>query len=394
MHAALDAPPEAARTRPAAASPGLGQRRRDEAQVRRRRIPVRIRPANREPGQAGQGARRAGAGRRTRHARPGGQRREQEDQAPRRHRPDAQTRTTPRRPGAVAGGRRLPDLSPDGKSFVFARNHNLFLAEAGKEDAAVALSTDGVEDYSLRHRRLRPGRRQAGEWQRERQCNASRDASPVRPQPQGPRRGHLVARLEGVLRDPVRLPRGQGPLRHQLAGRPPGRRSRSTSIRCPARRRSARPSCTSTTSRPRRSPACRPKWKDESYTNVHWGKTAADLRFVRRDRLVRHLEFCTLDVLTGAVEVPDHRGVRERHPRLPAGPLPRRDRRDDLVVRADRLGPLLPLRPRRQAQERDHLGPLPGGQHRRVDAKNRLLYFTGQRPRAGREHLPTSTSTG
>ena len=33
-----------------------------------------------------------------------------------------------------------------------------------------------------------------------------------------------------------------------------------------------------------------PKWKDESYgRDVHWGKTAGELRFVRHDRLRRNV---------------------------------------------------------------------------------------------------------
>jgi len=42
-----------------------------------------------------------------------------------------------------------------------------------------------------------------------------------------------------------------------------------------------------------------PRWKDEVYSNIHWGKTNDELRFVRRDRLVRHAEFCSANVHTG-----------------------------------------------------------------------------------------------
>jgi dipeptidyl-peptidase 4 len=77
-----------------------------------------------------------------------------------------------------------------------------------------------------------------------------------------------------------------------------------------------------------------PKWKDEGYRNVHWGKlnekevvepeedeeqdeekaddeepeekwkeTGAELRLLRRDRLLRNAEFCSIDVRTGEVTV-------------------------------------------------------------------------------------------
>lgn len=42
-----------------------------------------------------------------------------------------------------------------------------------------------------------------------------------------------------------------------------------------------------------------PKWRDEGYSNVHWGKAAEELRFIRHDRLLRHVELCGLDTATG-----------------------------------------------------------------------------------------------
>ena len=44
------------------------------------------------------------------------------------------------------------------------------------------------------------------------------------------------------------------------------------------------------------------KWKDESYSNIHWGKTSGELRFLRRDRLIRHVELCAMNVDTGEVK--------------------------------------------------------------------------------------------
>jgi dipeptidyl aminopeptidase/acylaminoacyl peptidase len=42
-----------------------------------------------------------------------------------------------------------------------------------------------------------------------------------------------------------------------------------------------------------------PKWKDERYSDLRWGKTTGDLRFIRRDRLRRNIEVCSLDVFAG-----------------------------------------------------------------------------------------------
>ena len=53
---------------------------------------------------------------------------------------------------AAGPGRNVRDyknVSPDKKSFLFVKKFNLYLAETDKEDAAVALTTDGIEDYSF-----------------------------------------------------------------------------------------------------------------------------------------------------------------------------------------------------------------------------------------------------
>jgi hypothetical protein len=43
----------------------------------------------------------------------------------------------------------------------------------------------------------------------------------------------------------------------------------------------------------------KPKWKDESHPNIHWGKASDELRFLRRARLQRNVEFCTVNPKTG-----------------------------------------------------------------------------------------------
>jgi dipeptidyl aminopeptidase/acylaminoacyl peptidase len=45
-----------------------------------------------------------------------------------------------------------------------------------------------------------------------------------------------------------------------------------------------------------------PKWKDEMYSDLKWGKTQEDLRFIRRDRLLRHLEICRMNAASGEVK--------------------------------------------------------------------------------------------
>src|SRR5205085_10485443 len=44
----------------------------------------------------------------------------------------------------------------------------------------------------------------------------------------------------------------------------------------------------------------KPKFKDERYSGIAWGKTPGELRIIRRDRLQRNLEVCRIDAATGA----------------------------------------------------------------------------------------------
>ena len=131
-----------------------------------------------------------------------------------------------------------------------------------------------------------------------------------------------------------------------------GRRSRSTSTPCPAKKLFAGWSYLFASAPGHKKLIhIQPKWKDESLQQHPLGQDADDLRFVRRDRPAPPPRVLHGQRPHRRVQVPDGRRVRERQRQRAAGPLPRRDRRDDLVVGADRLGPLLPLRPRRQAQE-------------------------------------------
>lgn len=42
-----------------------------------------------------------------------------------------------------------------------------------------------------------------------------------------------------------------------------------------------------------------PKWVDESFSDINWGKDGDEIRFLRRDRLLRGVEYCLLDPKTG-----------------------------------------------------------------------------------------------
>ena len=265
------------------------------------------------------------------------------------------------------------NYAPDKKKYVYAFKYNLYLCEEGQpEEKAAQLSTDGVEDYVF------AGGFGGGFGGRGK--GSAREPKRATPPTDRKTRAerHLVDRLEGVLRHPHRQPRREGPVPRRLH-RQPAAEARAVQVPDARRgRRSASPNSTSATSRRRRSPRSTPKWKDERYSDLRWGKSPGELRFIRRDRLQRNLEVCSFDVFTGTCKCLFGEAFDAAYLDMQAAALPRGERRDDLVVGAHRLGPLLPLRPRRHVQERrSRRGAWRASRIVEVDAKNGFVYLVG-----------------
>ncbi len=175
--------------------------------------------------------------------------------------------------GATAGqpGDGYRAFSPDRKFFVFAQKHNLYLAAADKEKEAVQLSKDGVEDYSFGGGNTDTKARPFVTW--------SPDSKAFYVRRQDSRNVKELYLVSALSTPRPTLEKYKYPMPGEEAIR------RSELFICtPADKKFAK---------------IEQKWKDESFGNVHWGKTAEDLRFVREDRLRRHLEFCSLDVPKG-----------------------------------------------------------------------------------------------
>ncbi len=201
-------------------------------------------------------------------------------------------------------------FAPDRKAYVFVRNHNLCLLETGdksfdslmlpawpadfagvmgqlwnvtkgptwlRETKATQLSTDGVEDYSFGAMGTFGAGMDDGigrprvEWSRD-----SKSFYATRVDARGVQELFLVNSL--ATPRPT-LEKYKYPMPGEEAVR------KMELFVCD---RSAQKLI-----------QIKPKWKDESYSNLHWGKTSDELRFVRRDRLQRHMEFCTVNVRTG-----------------------------------------------------------------------------------------------
>ncbi|HEX5271629.1 MAG TPA: DPP IV N-terminal domain-containing protein [Gemmataceae bacterium] len=172
------------------------------------------------------------------------------------------------------GGGDFRAYSPDRKAYLYAQKHNLYLVEDGKENAPIQLSRDGTEDYSFggtnEDRKVRP----AVTWSPD-----SKAFTATRADSRGVKDLFLV--------NPLAQPRPELEKYHYAM---PGEDAVQKSELYVGDR--AGKKCARVT----------PKWKDEAYSDLKWGKTVEDLRFVRRDRLLRHLEICRMNAATGEVK--------------------------------------------------------------------------------------------
>jgi dipeptidyl aminopeptidase/acylaminoacyl peptidase len=120
-----------------------------------------------------------------------------------------------------------------------------------------------------------------------------------------------------------------------------------------------------------------PKWKDENYQNLHFGKNGGDeLRFVRRDRLLRHIEFCSLNVATGEAKCLIGEGFENAN--ILATQYRYLDDTDEMIWWSERSGWGHFYLYDRNGTLKNAItsGPYRTSRIVDVDAKNRMLYFT------------------
>jgi dipeptidyl-peptidase-4 len=260
-----------------------------------------------------------------------------------------------RRQDAASSSRDHRNFAPDGKVFVFAKRHNLYLAEAGKENEAVQLSTDGIEDFSF------------GGGDDDRKVHAavtwSKDSTVfyvLRRDMRGVKELYVV----NSLAEPrPTLEKYKYPM--------PG----EDAIRKTELFLFSRDSNTLT--------RIEPKWRDESYSDLHWNKDSTELRFVRRDRLQRHIEFCTLNLASGKAkcllaEGFDNAGIIVQ----PARYL---DDTKEMIWWSERSGWAHFYLYDRDGKLKNAItsGCFRASRIEAVDAKNRVLYFHGNGREAG-----------
>src|SRR5262245_19733339 len=215
----------------------------------------------------------------------------------------------PRGPGADYRA-----FSPDRKVYVFIKKYNLYLAEEGKEKDAIQITTDGTEDYGFtarggfggqqqqQQRQQQQNQQQQGQQQTgQQQSQQQRTTAATPPDPDRPTRPNVFwspdSKSFAIQRSDSRGVQELFLVNSLAEPRPtlekykypmPGEEAvRKTELWVYQRepKKFTRMDC---------------KFKDESYSDIHWPKATPDeLRFVRRDRLRRTAEACTVKPASG-----------------------------------------------------------------------------------------------
>jgi dipeptidyl aminopeptidase/acylaminoacyl peptidase len=291
-------------------------------------------------------------------------------------------------PGAGLGPQDYRAFSPDRKAYVFVRNSNLYLLDTAapvsravmlppwptdlagalarawsmtrgttwlRESQATQLSTDGAEDYSFG--RMATFGQGMDDQVTPPQVEWSADSKAfyaTRVDARGVQELYLV--------NPITLPR---PTLEKYKYPMPGEE---------AARRMELFVCDRTS---RKLVRIAPKWKDEVYSNIHWGKTTDEVRFVRRDRLVRHAELCTANVHTGETKCLVLEGYENADVRMQ--PVHYIDESNEMIWWSERSGWGHFYLYDRNGTYKNAItsGLFRADRVVAVDAKNRLLYFTG-----------------
>jgi dipeptidyl aminopeptidase/acylaminoacyl peptidase len=289
-------------------------------------------------------------------------------------------------PGGGRGGQDYRAFSPDRKAYAFVRNANLYLLDSDakpgrgillppwpmdlagaltqawsltrgttwlRENQATQLSTDGGEDYSF-----------------GRMATFGQGMDDQVPPPQvqwsADSKAFYATRVDArgiqelYLVNSITLPR---PTLEKYKYPMPGEAAARRMELFVCQRAS------------RKLIRIQPRWKDEVYSNIHWGKTSDELRFVRRDRLVRHAELCSANVQTGETKCLLLEGYENADVRMQ--PVQYLEESDEMVWWSERSGWAHFYLYERNGTLKNAItsGLFRADRVAAVDAKNRLLYF-------------------
>ncbi|QJX00224.1 S9 family peptidase [Frigoriglobus tundricola] len=221
------------------------------------------------------------------------------------------------------------NYSPDKKKYAYLYKHNLYLGEEGQpEDKAAPLTTDGSEEYAF------SGGAGGGFGGGKGGDTGAMGAPPSAERKTRPNvtwsadskaffatRGDSRGVKDLFLVDSISTPRPK--LEQYKYAMPAEEAVRKTELYyCDAEKKALT--------------KIAPKWKDERYSDIRWGKAPGELRFIRRDRLRRNLEVCAFDVSAGTCKCIFGEGFDSAYLDLQA---PRYvDETDELIWWSERTG--------------------------------------------------------
>lgn len=282
------------------------------------------------------------------------------------------------------GGRTFSVPAPDGKATLFTKDYDVYLGVQGKEKEAVRLTKGGTEDYAFT---LFAGGGFGGGGGGG---AFSRTGSPQRTSAWSKDSKHFYVRRQDkrnvkelFVINSLSNPRPT--LEKYLYSMPGEDAIQKGELHVGTRDGKSI----------RQVP---PKWRDEMYLAVHWGKEPGELRFLRMDRLRRNVELCAMDVEAGTCRVLLSDGFEnapvEHDPSLQPGRMPTYlDASDELLWWTERSGWGHWVLYDRQGKKKNNItsGAWRAGEIVAIDEKTRTLYVRGSAHEKGEnvyyEHL-------
>lgn len=293
--------------------------------------------------------------------------------------------------GAGFGGGDYRNFSPDKKWFAFVKNHNLYLAEAGKEDEPIQLTKDGNEDYTFTAGIGFGGQQFRDEKDQEKRDDKDFDkekdllGDEKKEEKKDPKadkdrklrapvtwakdsKSFYVQRRDGrgvkelFLVNSVAEPRPTlMKYKYPMPGEEHIRKSELYVFQLDKKALVR----------------IEPRWKDESYSDLHWGKNPEELRFLRRDRLHRNIEFCTHNTRTADCKCVIIEGFENSS--IVTQPIKYLEETDEMIWWSERTGWGHYYLCERSGKLKN---PITRGEFRAstivdTDIKNRLIYFRG-----------------
>jgi dipeptidyl-peptidase-4 len=289
--------------------------------------------------------------------------------------------------GAKGGDYR--NFSPDKKWLAFIKNHNLYVAEAGKEDEALQLTKDGNEDYTFtggfglggRFLDRKDDKRDDLDKDKEllndddkddlekKDVKADKDRKVRAPVTwaKDSKSFHVMRRdARGVkelfLVNSIAEPRpALMKYKYAMPGEEHIRKTELYVFHTDKKKLTRVPA----------------KWKDEAYSDLHWAKEPGELRFVRRDRLHRNVEFCTLNTATCECKCLFLEGFENSS--IVTQPIKYLDETNEMIWWSERTGWGHFYLYDRGGKFKNAIttGAFRASSIVAIDAKNRMLYFKG-----------------